>query len=181
MNRNILIGIIVVVVVAFGAWWYFNQSPVPRTENQAVNPQTNAQTATVSQSSQTQTLTAYPPDTTSAEPEMGGPFGTANLTGTATGLDTVTVLLVKRSSWQDQDNGAMVRWAKTSGKDAYFDAIVKWAQEVGSGAYVATVTVTNGTWSSSYKGVNEGTYIAAVYNPSTKALLTTSAVTIAVK
>lgn len=32
MNKNIIIGIIVVVIIAVGAWWYWNQSSAPRVE-----------------------------------------------------------------------------------------------------------------------------------------------------
>jgi len=50
MTRNILIGIVAVVMLLAGGWWYFNQSNVPVTSETAQQNTTNTESQTPSQS-----------------------------------------------------------------------------------------------------------------------------------
>ena len=86
MNRNIWIGTIVIIALAAGAWWYFNQPNAP------VAPATQVPTEQ-RQTAQTQNNTA--PSATIFQSSLTVKAGQPTFSGTATGVSTIKVEIWK--------------------------------------------------------------------------------------
>jgi hypothetical protein len=187
VSLPILIMIVLGLVVVGGGGYYAvhtnNSATMQSPENEA--PATSVSTATQGTGSQntvtqvttpkatidkmslTQTIEAYPPciPQEGKECEMGGPFGTVHLSGTAANIDSVSVAFVR----SDNRDMAYAEYVKLAGT---------------GNIYINThVSVKNEKWSSAYVGVsegNDGLFRAIVIDRATKKILATETVKVSI-